>query len=142
MAAVMAASNGDMQDELFNHDRILSDYFFFAVGVDGIIYNEQEALDPKIMCKCVEITREDGSKHVACWKKGIIGMVGEDEVNEYCPEGSREFPVSSQGFERRLQSFEEASAVCNAMGANTLEERLACMSVELRHKNEALAQVG
>lgn len=142
MRVAMAMSNGDLQNELFNHDKILSDYFFFAIGVDGIVYNEEEACDPNIMCKCVKITREDGSQHVACWKKGVIGMIGEDELDGYCPEGNRIFPESAQGFERRLQAFEEASAVCNAAGANTLEERLACMSAELRHRKEALAQVG
>lgn len=142
MATVIKLDDDGLDRELLNQDAVLSDYFFFAIGVDGIPYNMDEALNPQIACKCIEIVRESGEKKVACWKKGIIGLIGEDEVDLYCPPQSRTFPESAKGLEQRLRNFEEASEVCNLAGANTLEERLACMSAELRARNEKLASVG
>jgi hypothetical protein len=132
----------DIEKQLRDIDKIQLDYLYFAVGVDGIPYDLNKALDPNLTCKCVEITKKTGKTGVACWKPGVIGLIGEDEVGTYCAPDKRVFPESAQGLSKRLEAFEEASAVCEASGARTLEDRLACMSVELHEKNTNLAQIG
>jgi hypothetical protein len=87
-------------------------------------------------------TKKNGASADVCWKSGIIGAIGEDEVGTYCAVDKRVYPESAKGLAKRLESFEEASAACEASGATSLEDRLACMSAELHSKNEALAQIG
>ncbi len=132
----------DIDNQLRDIDKIQMDYLYFAMGVDGIPYDMSKALDPNIVCKCVEITKKNGASADVCWKSGIIGAIGEDEVGTYCAVDKRVYPESAKGLAKRLESFEEASAACEASGATSLEDRLACMSAELHSKNEALAQIG
>lgn len=136
------AEMDDIEQQLRDIDVIQMEYLYFSFGVDGIPYDMNKALDPNIPCKCVEIPKKGGTTATACWKKGIIGLIGEDEVGTYCAPAQREFHATSEGLAKRLESFEEASNTCEAAGATSLEDRLACMTAELHSKKAELAHVG
>ncbi len=130
----------DLEDELKRQDALLDDYLFFGTGVDGIVVNPTLALNPNVPCKCVDIPKTGGAPETVCWKKGIIGLVGADEVPIYCPPQSRTEAKGGARLAQRLSRFRQASERCTAMGAASLEDRLACMAASLRTGGVELGQ--
>jgi hypothetical protein len=141
LKGAIKATEADIIEDLKRQDALIDDYLFFAVGVDAIVVNPQEALNPALPCKCVSVTRESGATEDLCWKKGMIGLIGKDELDAYCPADSRQYPKSAQGMSKRLESFEKASEMCETAGATDLSSRLACMSAALRSQGTVVGQV-
>lgn len=139
---VAAATDSDLEREFANHDKVLGDYFFYAIGIDGIVIDPDKAADMTLGCKCVNVVKEKGGEETLCWKRGVIGLLTQEQMNQFCPPNNRTFPQSSEGLAKRLEGFEHASEICEAAGATTLEERLACMAAELQHRTQNIGEIG
>lgn len=113
-------------DEL---ERRVNRSLLFDLAHDGILFNEERARAGP--CECFVLP--SGKRF--CWDKGIIGALSQDQIREYCPpERSLERPPGQ--IPGRITQFIEASEKCEkgkvfeGKTITSLQERLACMSVE------------
>lgn len=113
--------------ELEEIDSVLTDYLFFATGVDGILWDEGRYKDPTIPCHCLTYEKTSGGESSLCFKKGIIGTLSQDQEAEFCK--VMEPIYGSSGMKQRISSFQRASEACSGMD---LAGRLNCMSKELK----------
>jgi hypothetical protein len=122
-------------DELLRWDDVITEYLFLETAIDGIIVNPPIATDTRISCRCVPITKANGTTEDLCFKSGIVGTLTQEQARELCL--TREPLRHPEGFRRHIETFQRASEECVAEGANTLESRISCMGRKLR---EAAAQ--
>jgi hypothetical protein len=117
-------------DDIFAPADAMLELFFLESAVDGIVIEPAAANDPNLACRCVPITKADGTVEDLCFKKGVIGTLTQEQNRQLCR--SRIPLRHPAGFEQHIAAFERASEACVAEGQNTLEGRIACMSRKLR----------
>jgi hypothetical protein len=123
--------------ELEEIDAVLTDYLFFATGVDGILWDEDRYKDPNTPCHCLTYQKSTGGESNICFKKGIIGTLSQDQEAEFCK--VMEPIYGSTAMKRRLSSFQQASEACSGMD---LADRLNCMSKELKKSGTSSSTLG
>lgn len=90
---------------------------------NGIVVNPERA--KRSYCKCIRIDEEK----VMCWVPGIIGVLSQEQVVEYCPEEKRIYMPGTEIAERVKRFREASSEICVGL---PLMDRLKCMSIALK----------
>ena len=90
--------------------------------LNGIVVDAERARVHK--CKCVKLA----SGKVLCWVPGIIGMLSQDQVREFCPEEKRVY-IQRERLTTRLERFRQASEICEGL---SLLDRIECMHIALK----------
>lgn len=116
-----------MEGDFEGAQRLLDEFLFFAVGVDGVVVVPDRANDPAIACHCVDIQKTDGTTKPICFKPGVVGTLSQDQVRDLCR--AREPLRHPEGIQRRVATFERAAAEC---AGTHLDNRLDCMSWALK----------
>ena len=111
---------------------LVDEYLFFSVGIDGIEIDPARAHDKDIPCRCVDITKANGTTEPFCFHGGVIGTLTQEQVKDLCV---KRIPLRHpEGITRRITAFEQASSECKGM---PIEQRLACMSKALSRRGVA-----
>lgn len=118
------------------NDATLDHFLFFAFATDGIVVEPEVANDPDLPCRCVPITKTDGTKENLCFKRGVVGTLSQAQERTLCKITE---PLSNPaGFQNRIQKFQRASEACVAEGADTFNSRIECMSKYLKDHDPPL----
>jgi len=105
----------------------LQDWLIEVEGSPGIVVDEELAR----RTPCVGY-RIDGKEYL--WSKGIIGMLSEEQIKEYCPE-----KIIKPKIPERVMAFREAAEGCKRQiekvpKPGRLVAWLKCMGAELRKR--------
>ena len=112
-------------------DKLTNKELFHDMLHDGIVVDPEIASSPNLSCTC---TKGKNNEDI-CWKKGIIGVLSQQQVEEYCPVDKRAY--ENTDIKSRLYEFSEASRQCeignyfNDKVITTIEDRLKCMHTKL-----------
>lgn len=108
-----------------------------ALALDAIPYEPERAKEGP--CKCFE----DFKGKELCWDKGMIGLLSQAQVQEFCPPENRERYKLPEKMQHRMETFGLASEECdygniyNGKPIDNLEARFHCMH-KYASKNHAL----
>jgi len=112
-------------------DRLTHKELFYDMAFDAIPVHPELYKD--LTCTC---TKTGKNNDVICWKKGFIGALDKEQVEQYCPENKRVYETT--GLTTRIEDFRNASELCkigskyDGIEINSLEDRLRCMHDNLR----------